>query len=655
MNMSNNILAIDIETFSDVDLVKCGVYKYVESKEFKILLVGYKLRDNDVKVVDLACGEELPREFVEALYNSSVIKSAFNANFEITCLKKYFPTMPTEQWECTRILALYNSLPSSLAGVASALGLAEQKDTKGKNLIKYFSQPCLPTKANGGRTRNLPAHDLEKWEEYKSYNRQDVVVESAIRDRLENTAPSDFEWQLWRIDQEINARGAMVDVDFVDKAISIDLAHREKVIKQAKELTKLSNPNSVSQLKSWLTAKTGETFDSLNKKTVSDLLKKDYSDDVKKVLSLRQKLGKTSVKKYMTMKDCATENGRIHGMFQFYGASRTGRWAGRLVQLHNLPRNKFSKEELIQARNLVKFGDVNLFEMCYPDVSDTLSQLIRTAIIPKKGCRFIVDDFSAIEARVIAWLAGEKWRQDVFKNGGDIYCASASAMFHVPVVKHGINGHLRQKGKIAELALGYGGSVGALKQMGADRMGLEDEELIEIVHKWRSASPKIVKFWYDVENAAKNAIEKGGRFFIPHAHISFARIKDKLIVQLPSSRELVYINPRIGVNRFGSESIVHDGLNQTTKQWGRMETYGGKLVENIVQATARDCLGEAMKRLTAAGYKIVMHVHDEVIIEAPLDFGSLDDVTRIMSENSWWESGLIKNADGFESDFYMKD
>lgn len=655
MNMSNNILAIDIETFSDIDLVKCGVYKYVESKEFKILLVGYKLGDNAVKVVDLARGEELPREFVEALYNSSVIKSAFNANFEITCLKKYFPTMPTEQWECTRILALYNSLPSSLAGVASALGLAEQKDTKGKNLIKYFSHPCLPTKANGGRTRNLPAHDLEKWEDYKIYNRQDVIVEAAIRDRLQNTAPSDFEWQLWRIDQDINARGAMVDVDFVDKAIAIDLAHREKVMTQAKEITKLSNPNSVSQLKSWLTAKTGETFNSLDKKTVADLLKRDYADDVKKVLSLRQKLGKTSVKKYMTMKDCATENGRIHGMFQFYGASRTGRWAGRLVQLHNLPRNKFSKAELVQARNLVKFGDVNLFEMCYPDVSDTLSQLIRTAIIPKKGCRFIVDDFSAIEARVIAWLAGEKWRQDVFKNGGDIYCASASAMFHVPVVKHGINGHLRQKGKIAELALGYGGSVGALKQMGADRMGLSGEELLEIVHKWRSASPKIVKFWYDVENAAKNAIKKGGRFFIPHAHISFARIKDKLIVQLPSSRELVYINPRIGVNRFGNESIVHDGLNQTTKQWGRMETYGGKLVENIVQATARDCLGEALKRLTAAGYKIVMHVHDEVIIEAPLDFGSLDDVTRIMSENSWWESGLIKNADGFENDFYMKD
>ena len=648
-------LAIDLETYSDND-IKYGIYKYVDTPQFEILLLGYSFDDEPVQVADLT-KEEMPARVLQALFNGAVTKTAFNANFEITCLKKFYPDMPAEQWECTSILALYNSLPTGLANVAKILKLADdkQKDTRGKALINYFSKPCRPTKTNGGRTRNLPEHNPEAWETYIEYNRQDVVVEKEIRKKLIDLKPPEIEHKYWLMDQEINSRGARINEKLVNNAIRMNREQQKELLAKAKELTGLENPNSPGQLKRWVEDRLGETVDSIDKKAIVELLKKDIPEDVRKMLGMRQQLGKTSIKKYEAMQQALTSDGRVHGMFQFYGAMRTGRWAGRIVQLHNLPRNNMESKELDIARAFVKNGDLEMMELCYENVPDTLSQLVRTAITATPGYRFIVDDFSAIEARVIAWLAGEKWRQDVFAEGGDIYCASASAMFGVPVVKHGVNGHLRQKGKIAELALGYGGSVGALKQMGADKMGLSDTELQEIVVKWRDASPAITKLWWDVDNAAKNAIKTGDTVKIKQGSLVFKRKHGALFIELPSGRHLVYIKPEIGENRFGGESILYQGMEQGSRKWGRLETYGGKLVENIVQAIARDCLAAAMLRLKEAGYKIIMHIHDEVVMEVPDGKGSLAEVTEIMSKNEPWETGLIKAADGFEGQYYMKD
>ena len=649
-------LAIDIETYSSND-IRYGVYKYVDAPDFEIMLFGYAFDDEPVEVVDLT-REEVPDRVIQALFNLSITKTAFNANFEMTCLRKLFPTMPFGCWECTSILSLYNSLPTGLANVAKILKLADdkQKDTRGKALINYFSKPCKPTKANGMRTRNLPSDAPDKWNTYIEYNRQDVVVERAIRQKLIRLRPPEKEHRYWLMDQQINANGAMINQTLVNHAIDLNQKYSEELKKRDSQITGLSNPNSVAQLKKWTEDRLGIPVTSLDKNAIAEFLTQDIPDDVREMLRVRQLLGKTSIKKYQAMQNAMTSDGRVHGMFQFYGAMRTGRWAGRIVQLHNLPRNNMESEELDAARNAVIDGDLDTIRMIWDNVPDMLSQLVRTAITAAPGHRFIVADYSAIEARVIAWLADEKWRRDVFANNGDIYCASASAMFGVPVVKHGVNGHLRQKGKIAELALGYGGGIGALKAMGADKMGLSDDELDEIVAKWRKASPHIIQLWWDVDGAAKKAIKNPGfKFRAVHNRIYFVVHHGAMFIELPSGRHLVYIHPEIGENRFGGESILYSGMEQTTRKWGRLETYGGKLTENIVQAVARDCLAAAMYRLTEAGYKILMHVHDEVISEMPEGKGGLNDAIRIMTQNESWEDGLIKNADGFESPYYMKD
>lgn len=650
-------LAIDIETYSSAD-IRYGVYKYADSPDFEILLLGYAFDDEPVQVADLT-REEVPARFVQALFDRSVTKTAFNANFEMTCLRKLYPDMPLECWECTSILSLYNSLPTGLANVAKILklGADKQKDARGKALINYFSKPCKPTKANGGRTRNRPEDAPDKWAEYIEYNRQDVVVERAIRQKLIRLKPPETEHRYWLMDQWINGNGAKVDMQLVRNAIRMNQDYSAHLREEAVRITRLENPNSVAQLKRWVEDRIGETVPALDKKAVTELLEReDIPGNVRRVLEIRQLMGRTSIKKYEAMAQAVCSDGRIHGMFQFYGAMRTGRWAGRIVQLHNLPRSSMPIDELRAARDVVLRGDLEELELLWDNVPDVLSQLVRTAIVAEDGCRFIVDDYSAIEARVIAWLAGEKWRQDVFAKGGDIYCASASAMFGVPVVKHGVNGHLRQKGKIAELALGYGGGIGALKAMGADKMGLTDEELIDIVTKWRRASPSIVRFWWAVDAAVRKAVWNPGEIVtIRQGHLRFHCRFGALFITLPSGRHLVYVHPHIGQNRFGGEAIFYAGMEQGTRTWGELETYGGKLVENIVQATARDCLAAAMLRLKNAGYKILMHVHDEVIMEVPKDKGSMEEVTRIMSMNEPWEKGLVKNADGFEDIYYRKD
>lgn len=650
-------LAIDIETYSSAD-IRYGVYKYADSPDFEILLLGYAFDDEPVQVADLT-REEVPARFVQALFDRSVTKTAFNANFEMTCLRKFYPDMPLECWECTSILSLYNSLPTGLANVAKILKLGEdkQKDARGKALINYFSKPCKPTKANGGRTRNRPEDAPDKWAEYIEYNRQDVVVERAIRQKLLRLKPTETEHRYWLMDQWINGNGAKVDMQLVRNAIRMNQDYSAHLREEAVRITGLENPNSVAQLKRWVEDRIGETVTALDKKAVTELLEREnIPGEVRRVLEIRQLMGRTSIKKYEAMAQAVCSDGRIHGMFQFYGAMRTGRWAGRIVQLHNLPRSSMPIDELRAARDVVLRGDLEELELLWDNVPDVLSQLVRTAIVAEDGCRFIVDDYSAIEARVIAWIAGEKWRQDVFAKGGDIYCASASAMFGVPVVKHGVNGHLRQKGKIAELALGYGGGIGALKAMGADKMGLTDEELIDIVTKWRRASPAIVRFWWAVDAAVRKAVWNPGEIVtIRQGRLRFHCRFGALFIELPSGRHLVYIHPHIGQNRFGGEAIFYAGMEQGTRTWGELETYGGKLVENIVQATARDCLAAAMLRLKNAGYKILMHVHDEVIMEVPKDKGSMEEVTRIMSMNEPWEKGLVKNADGFEDIYYRKD
>ena len=639
-------LSLDLETYSDVDLSKCGVYKYAESPAFEILLFGVSVNGGDIAVYDLVRGDEVPKEIIAALSDETVTKWAYNAAFERVCLSNYLEEwLEPEGWRCTMVWSAYLGLPLSLESVGAALGLEKQKLTEGKDLIRYFCVPCKPTKANGGRTRNLPEHDREKWERFKTYNFRDVETEMQIQQRLSKFPVPDFVWEEYRLDQEINDRGIGVDMEMVRRAIAMDGRSKAELSAAMKKLTELENPNSVQQMKQWLLENGMET-DSLDKKAVAELLK-DAPEPLKTVLTLRQQLARSSVKKYTAMENAVCADSRAHGMFQFYGANRTGRYSGRIIQLQNLPQNHIP--DLTQARALVQCGDYDALKLLYEDVPDTLSQLIRTAFVPQDGRKFIVADFSAIEARVIAWLAGEKWRLKVFEDGGDIYCASASQMFRVPVEKHGLNGHLRQKGKIAELALGYGGSVGALKSMGALEMGLAEEELQPLVDMWRSSNPHIIELWWDVDRAVKECIKK--RIFTETHGIRFVYQSGMMFITLPSGRRLAYVRPGIGENRFGGESVTYMGVGGT-KKWERLETFGGKLVENIVQAVSRDILCYAMRTLSCCS--IVAHVHDEIIIEADRRM-SLAAVCEQMGRTPPCAKGLLLRADGYECDFYQKD
>jgi len=643
-------LSIDIETYSDQNLAKTGVYRYVESPVFQILLFSYSVDGGPVQLIDLACGEEIPTEVISALTDDSVIKWAFNATFERICLSRHlrYPTgdyLDPESWRCSMIWAATMGLPLSLEGVGAVLGLEKQKLTEGKELIKYFCQPCAPTKTNGQRTRNLPAHAPDKWLAFKKYNIRDVEAEMSIQTRLAKYPVPDSVWDEYHIDQEINDRGVALDMELVRQAIQMDGRSRSELTQAMKDLTALENPNSVQQMKGWLSLNGMET-DTLGKKAVAEMLK-TAPPELQTVLTLRQQLAKSSVKKYQAMETAVCADGRARGMFQFYGANRTGRWAGRIIQMQNLPQNHLV--DLAEARGLVRCGDFEGVEMLYEDVPDTLSQLIRTAFVPQGDHKLIVADFSAIEARVIAWLAGEQWRQKVFAQGKDIYCASASQMFGVPVEKHGINGHLRQKGKIAELALGYGGSVGALKAMGALEMGLSEDELQPLVTAWRDANPQIVQFWWAVDNAVKEAVIY--KIQTETHGIEFECRKGMLFITLPSGRRLAYVKPKIGTNKFGGDCITYEGVG-STKKWERLDSYGPKFVENIVQATARDILCYAMQTLRCCS--IVMHIHDEVVIEADHRM-SLQAVCDQMGRTPPWAKGLQLRADGYETDFYKKD
>lgn len=642
------IISIDIETYASANLGKTGVYRYAASADFELLLFGYAVDFGTVQVVDLTQGEQIPDDILQALDDPRIIKSAFNAQFERVCLSRFAGhRLDPSGWHCSRVWSATLGLPLSLKDVGTVLGLDKQKLTAGKELVKYFCTPCTPTKANHQRTRNFPYHAPDKWQDFKYYNQRDVEVEMEISQKLSRYPVPQSEWELYWMDQRINDRGIEINQTLVKNAITCNTTFREHYLTKSQKLTGLENPNSPIQLKNWLNEH-GVQVDSLAKAAVSDLVK-NTTGEVKEALNLRQLLSKSSVKKYVAMQNAICPDGRVHGLLQFYGATRTGRWAGRLVQVQNLPRN--SLPELRAVRELVKQGNFEILGALYDSVPDVLSQLIRTAFIPKDGYSFYVADFSAVEARVIAWLSGEAWRQNAFANNKDIYCESASQMFGVPVVKHGINGELRQKGKIAELALGYGGSVGALKAMGATKMGLTDDELPPLVSMWREASPKIVQFWWDVDKAAKDCI----RTNLPtKTHgMNFTYQGNCLFIELRSGRKLCYPQPKIGINRFGSESITFMGIN-TVKKWGRIETYGAKLVENIVQATSRDLLALAMQRLEKAGYPSVMHIHDETVIEAPSG-KSLDDIIAIMTETPAWAKGLILNAAGFIGNFYQKD
>lgn len=643
-------LSIDIETYSDVPLPKTGVYRYCESPDFEILLFGYSVDSGPVQVVDLACGEQIPEEIIAALEDETIIKWAFNASFERICLSRFlgYPTgeyLDPESWRCSMIWAATMGLPLSLEGVGAVLGLEKQKLTEGKDLIKYFCQPCVATKSNGGRTRNRPFHAPEKWEAFKRYNIRDVETEMGIQHKLRKFPVPESVWEEYHIDQEINDRGVRLDMELVQQAIAMDARSREELTAAIKDITKLENPNSVLQMKQWLSDNGVET-DSLDKKAIAELLK-NAPDKLASVLILRQQLAKSSVRKYQAMEKTVCADGRARGMFQFYGANRTGRFSGRNIQLQNLPQNHLS--DLAEARSLVRSGNFEAVKLLYEDVPDTLSQLIRTAFIPREGTQFLVADFSAIEARVIAWFAGEKWRQEVFAKGGDIYCASASQMFKVPVEKHGINGHLRQKGKIAELALGYGGSVGALKAMGALDMGLTEEELPPLVDAWRQSNPNIVKFWWDVDHAVMEAVKF--KHTTSSYGLTFSCRSGMLFITLPSGRKLAYVKPKLGTNKFGGQCITYEGVGGT-KKWKRLDSYGPKFVENIVQATARDILCYAMKTLRCCS--IVMHIHDEVVIEADPRM-SLDAVCEQMGRTPPWARGLLLRADGYATPFYKKD
>lgn len=643
-------LSIDLETYSSADIGKSGVYRYAEAQDFEILLFGYSFDGQPVQVVDLACGERIPEEVLSALDDPAVTKWAFNASFERICLSRYLglPSgtyLEPDQWRCSMIWSAYLGLPLSLAGVGTVLKLEKQKLETGKDLIKFFCQPCAPTKSNGGRTRNRPGDAPEKWAMFKSYNLRDVETEMSIQEKLSRFPVPDFVWDEYHLDQEINDRGIRLDMQMVDHAIRIDAQSSAELAQKMQALTALENPNSVAQMKAWL-AEHGMEVESLGKKDIKALLR-DAPPDLAEALLLRQQLAKSSVRKYQAMQNCVCEDGRAHGMFMFYGANRTGRFSGRLIQLQNLPQNHM--EDLEQARELVRSGDYAALQALYDSVPDVLSELIRTAFVPYEGGKFIVADFSAIEARVIAWMAGEQWRLDVFRDGGDIYCASASQMFGVPVEKHGVNGHLRQKGKIAELALGYGGSVGALKAMGAIEMGLQEEELKPLVDAWRDANPNITQLWWDVDEAVKKTVS----LKVPTGThgIRFVYESGFLFICLPSGRRLAYVKPRIGENRFGGESVTYEGIGGT-KKWERLESYGPKFVENIVQGLSRDILCHAMKTLRC--YGIVAHVHDEIIIEADPKV-SLDAICKQMGRTPPWAKGLILRADGYETQFYKKD
>ncbi|WP_334305793.1 DNA polymerase [Schaedlerella arabinosiphila] len=657
-------LSIDIETFSDTDLNKCGVYKYAESDAFEILLFGYAANGGSVSVIDLTAGEEIPQEILAALSDPDVIKWAFNASFERVCLSNWLLKNRPEHftgystsgdpagaflnpssWRCSMIWAAYLGLPLSLAGAGAVLGLKEQKLAEGNNLLKYFCVPCKPTKANSGRTRNLPQHDTENWNLFKNYNKRDVEVEMSIQKRLAKYPVPESIWEEYRLDQEINDRGIALDMDVVENAIRFDERSKSELMETMKSITNLENPNSVVQMKQWL-ADNGMETESLGKKDVARLIP-DAPDKLKKALQLRLQLAKSSVKKYQAMQNAVCKDGRAHGMFQFYGASRSGRWAGRLIQLQNLPQNHMT--DLAEARELIRTGDYETMELLYEDIPDTLSQLIRTAFIPRNGCKFIVCDYSAIEARVLSYLAKEAWRSRVFAEGKDIYCASASQMFHVPVEKHGINSHLRQKGKIAELALGYGGSVGALTSMGALEMGLSENELRPLVDAWRASNPNIVRFWWDVDAAVKTAIRQRMRTCVNG--IRFECKSGMLFITLPSGRNLSYVKPKIGENRFGGESVTYEGVG-ATKKWERIESYGPKFVENIVQAVSRDLLCFAMRNLSHCF--IVGHVHDELIIECRPEV-SLDAVCAQMSCSPDWMQDILIRGDGYSTPWYRKD
>ena len=640
-------LSIDLETYSSVDLGKSGVYKYAESGDFEILLFAYSIDDGEVKVIDLASGEIIPEEILSALSDESIEKWAFNANFERVCLSRFLgKRLKPQGWYCTMIWSAYLGLPLSLEKVGEVLKLDKQKMNEGKALIRYFSIPCKPTKTNGMRTRNLPHHDLEKWSTFKEYNQRDVETEMEIKKKLSAFPMPQSELENYWIDQNINDRGILIDEVLVDSAIKFDEILREENMDRAIELTGLENPNSPLQLKEWLNQK-GLEIDSLAKKDVESALK-NAEGDIKEVLELRQELSKSSVRKYDAMKNVKGKDNRARGLIQFYGANRTGRYSGRLIQVQNLRRNNLKDLDL--ARNLVKNRDYETMEILYESPSDVLSQLIRTAFIPREGTRFIISDFSAIEARVLAWLAGEQWVLDAFENGEDIYCRTASRMFGVPVEKHGVNGHLRQKGKIATLACGYQGALGALKAMGGIEMGLSEDELQSIVDSWREANPNIVSLWWDIDSVVKRVIKTRAKEEYKNLVISYE--KGILFIQLPSKRRLAYPKAKIGMNRFGGESIVYEGIVVGNK-WDKIESYGGKFVENIVQAIARDILAEAMMRLEKKGFNIVMHIHDEVVIES--DSSSIEEVNQIMSAVPEWAPGLILDADGFESEFYKKD
>ena len=645
-------ISMDVETYSSEDLRKSGVYRYCEAPDFEILLFAYSVDGGEVQLVDLASGEKLPEVIINALTDDTVIKWAWHANFERICLSRYLRDMgiitgflSPEGWRCDMVWAATLGLPFSLEGAGAVLGLDKQKLTEGKELIRYFCKPCSPTQANGGRTRNLPHHAPDKWEMFKRYNVRDVEAEMGIQQRLSKFPVPDFVWEEYHLDQEINDRGVLLDLELVHQAIAIDERSRNELISAMREFTKLENPNSVQQMKDWLACNGLET-ESLDKKAVAELMK-NAPPELIKVLTLRQQLAKSSVKKYQAMQNAVCADGRARGLFSFYGANRTGRFSSKIIQLQNLARNSMS--DLDQARALVRTGDYDALSMLYDDVPDTLSQLVRTAFVPPEGKLFYVADFSAIEARVIAWFAGEKWRSEVFRKGGDIYCASASQMFKVPVEKHGVNGHLRQKGKIAELALGYGGGTGALTAMGALEMGLKEEELQPLVNAWRNANPNIVKFWWAVDNAVMEAVSE--RTSTKTHGLAFSFKSGMLFITLPSGRKLAYVKPRIGMNQFGGESITYEGIG-ATKKWERLESYGPKFVENIVQATARDILCYAMKTLRHCN--IVMHIHDEVVIEADPRV-SLDALCEQMGRTPPWAEGLILTASGYTSPYYKKD
>ena len=653
MDEKRRVLSIDLETFSDIDLSSCGVYRYVEG-DFHILLFAYAFDDEDVRVVDMACGEELPQEVQDAIFDETVIKAAWNAQFERTCLSRYFGTqLSPDSWQCSMVWAASLSLPLKLKTAAEVLKTGEQKDDAGERLIKYFSVPCKPTKTNGGRTRNLPEHAPEDWELFKSYCMQDVRTERDIRHKLEAFPLQKSEWNFYHMDQRINDRGVLIDKTLVEQAITCDMMLSEEMTAKAYELTGLENPNSVSQLKGWLTER-GIDVDSLGKKNVTalikDLDKHSIDSEALEMMRLRLQMAKSSVKKYQAADRYICLDGRAHGLFQFSGANRTQRWAGRGIQLQNLPQNHIST--LDEARELVKLGCFDMVESIYGNTPDILSQLIRTMLIPKEGCEFIVADFSAIEARVLAWLAGEQWRMDAFQRGDDIYCASASQMFGVPVVKHGINGELRQKGKVAELACGYGGAAGALISMGALDMGLSEDELPGLIDDWRTANPHIVQFWWDVEKAAMDTVKDHRERNV--GRIGFQFYANTLWVVLPSGRKLAYIKPRLQPNRFGRMAMTFESLNAANK-WSRGETYSGKLVENCTQSTARDLLAEAMWRMEQAGLDIVGHVHDEVILEVPKGKITVEDVCSIMNQNPVWANGLVLSSAGYRGDYYFKD